>query len=285
MSFWIKEIFKVNFNREGFCLNVRNSSPYDLTRMQPQAYWYKNHLLMRIKYDTFQILSLHKAIWSEQKSWDTLKGALEIQEETMILTTPPYDMGLVRIKGNQEVADAKVSVRLKGNKAGSQVIYLRADTNLNRYVSVELTNNYLYVTERDGGPRKILFKLNLNEHDGIPPVSIPEDKKAAEIRALETFVRYATSAETAKIYAERLKDKELEKVPSVADGAEEYIPVISRHDKGDRLLTISIKGNKIGATVDGKEAVKDLAVTNVKGGAFFLEFRPGSLGLESKKSV
>ena len=111
----------------------------------------------------------------------------------------------------------------------------------------------------------------MNEHDGIPPVSIPEDKKAAEIRALETFVRYATSAETAKIYAERLKDKELEKVPSVAEGAEEYIPVISRHAKGDRRLTISIKGNKIGATVDGKDAVKDLAITNVKAGTFFLE--------------
>ena len=270
-EFWIKELFKVNFNREGFCLNVRNSSPYDLTRMQPQAYWYKNHLLMRIKYDTFQPIEFAQGDLARQKSWDTLKGALEIQEETMILTTPPYDMGLIRLKGNHEVADAKVSVRLKGNKAGSQVIYLRADTNLNRYVSVELTNNYLYVTERDGGPRKILFKLNLNEHDGIPPVSIPEDKKAAEIRALETFVRYATSAETAKIYAERLKDKELEKVPSVAEGAEEYIPVISRHAKGDRQLTISIKGNKIGATVDGKDAVKDLAITNVKAGTFFLE--------------
>lgn len=54
-------------------------------------------------------------------------------------------------------------------------------------------------------------------------------------------------------------------------GAEEYIPVISRHAKGDRQLTISIKGNKIGATVDGKEAVKNLAITNVKAGTFFLE--------------
>ena len=270
-EYWIKEIFKVNFNREGFCFNIRNSSPYDLTRMQPQAYWYTNHLLMRIKYDNFQKIDFVQGDLERQKVWDTLKGALEIQEETMILTTPPNDTGLVRLKGNHEVVDSKVSIRLKGNKAGSQAVYLRADTNLNRYVSVELTNNYLYVTERDGGPRKILFKLNLNEHDGIPPVSIPEDKKAAEIRALETFVRYATSAETAKIYAERLKDKELEKVPSVAEGAEEYIPVISRHAKGDRMLTISIKGNKVGATVDGKEAVKDVTVTNMKGGAFFLE--------------
>ncbi|MBQ1417666.1 MAG: polysaccharide deacetylase family protein, partial [Selenomonas sp.] len=48
---WIRELFPMAFNREGYCFNQRNSSMYDLTRMQPQPYWPINHLLMRIKYD------------------------------------------------------------------------------------------------------------------------------------------------------------------------------------------------------------------------------------------
>jgi len=275
---WIKELFKLNFNREGFSFNVRNSSPYDLTRMQPQAYWYTNHLLMRIKYDNFQKIDFVRGDLARQAAWDTLKGAFEIQEETMILTCLPKDTGLIRLKNSNEYADAKVSVRLKGNKVGSQAIYLRADGNLNRYLSVEISDNFLYVTEKNGAGKQILYKLNLDEHDGKPVLSIPEDKKAAEIRELETFARYATSAEKAKIYAERLKDKELEKVPTVAEGAKAYIPVISIHAKGDRMLTISLKGDKLGVMVDGKDAIKDLAVTNTRGGGFYLESGWGATG-------
>jgi len=67
-EYWIKELFKMNFNREGFCFNQRNSSIYDLTRMQPQAYWYTNHLLMRIKYDINQDLEFVKGDLNKQKA-------------------------------------------------------------------------------------------------------------------------------------------------------------------------------------------------------------------------
>ena len=46
---WIHKLFRMNFNREGYSFNQRNSSLYDLTRMQPQPDWSVNHLLMRIK--------------------------------------------------------------------------------------------------------------------------------------------------------------------------------------------------------------------------------------------
>lgn len=268
---WIKELFKLNFNREGFSFNVKNSSPYDLTRMQPQAYWYTNHLLMRIKYDNLQKMEFVRGDLALQQAWDALKGAFEIQNETMILTCLPKDTGLVRLRNSADFADAKVSVHLRGNKVGTQAIYLRADNSLNRYLSVDITDNFLYVRERNSGAEKILHKLNLDKHDGKVPISIPEDKKAAEIRELETFVRYATSAEKAKIYAERLKDKELEKVPSVADGAPEYVPANSVHAKGDRTLTISLKGDKLSVMVDGKGAVQDLAVTVLQAGKVYLE--------------
>ncbi len=275
---WIKELFKMNFNREGFSFNKRNSSIYDLTRMQPQAYWSTNHLLMRIKYDNFQDFDFVKGDLGRQKSWDPLKGALEIQTDTLILTSLPKDKGLIRLKNSSDFDDLNLSVRLRGNKLGLQRVYVRADDNLGRFLAVSVFNNYLYVTEKTGAAEKELFKLNLDRHDGIPRLSIPEDKKAAEIRELETFLKYADSVEKAKIYARRLSEKQLEKVPSVAEGAPEYIPEISVHAKGDRVLTLSLKRDRLSVAIDGKEAVKDLQVTNGKAGSVYLESAWGEYG-------
>jgi hypothetical protein len=277
-EYWIKELFKMNFNREGFSFNQRNSSIYDLTRMQPQAYWSTNHLLMRIEYDINQDLEFVKGDLNKQKVWEMLKGALEIQGETIILTSLPKDKGLLRLKNSNDFEDMKLSVRLKGNKLGLQKIYLRADESLNRFLSVYIFNNVLYVTEKTDGAEKELFQLNLDQHDGKESLSIPEDKKAAEKRELETFMKYADSVEKAKIYAERLKDKNLENVPNVADGAEEYVPDLSVQAKGDRLLSVSLRGDKISILVDGKEAIKDLSVSDTKAGSAYLETAWGGYG-------
>jgi hypothetical protein len=277
-EYWIKELFEMNFNREGLCFNQRNSSIYDLTRMQPQAYWSTNHLLMRIKYATNQNLDFVKGDLNKQKAWETLKGALEVKAETMILTSLPNDKGLLRLKNSNDFEDLKLSVRLKGNKIGLQKIYLRADGTLNGFLSIYIFNNVLYVTEKTDGTDKELFKLNLDRHDGKENVSIPEDKKAAEMCELETFAKYADSVEKAKLYTERLKDKNLENPPTVADGAAEYLPDISIHAKGDRLLSLSLKGDKISIMVDGKDAVTDLQVSDTKPGSVYLEAAWGGYG-------
>lgn len=275
---WIKTLFKMNFNREGFCFNQRNSSIYDLTRMQPQAYWYTNHLLMRIKYDINQDLEFVKGDLDKIVAWEILKGAVEIKEETMIVTSLPKDKGLVRLKANDQLGDIKLSVRLRGNKLGLQRMYLRADENLNRFLSVYILNNILYVTSKTSGVEKELFKLNLDKHDGKESISIPEDKKSAEMRELTTFVQFADSVERAKIYAERLKDKTLEVAPTVAQGAKEYVPDISVHAKGDRMISLSLKGDKMSIMVDGKDVVSNLQVTDTKAGTVFLEAAWGGYG-------
>ncbi|MDF2535721.1 MAG: hypothetical protein K0R18_1880 [Bacillales bacterium] len=275
---WIKTLFKMNFNREGFSFNQRNSSLYDLTRMQPQAYWYTNHLLMRIKDDINQDLEFVKGDLNKQKSWETLKGALEIQEETMILTSLPKDKGLLRLKNSNDFEDLKLSVRMKGNKLGLQKVYLRADESLNRFLSVYILNNVLYVTEKNGGAERELFKLSLDKHDGKERLSIPEDKKAAEMRELETFVKYADSTETAKIYAERLKDKNMENAPAVTEGAGEYIPNLSVHAEGDRRLSLSLKKNRISIMIGGKDAAIDLPISEPKAGSVYLETAWGGYG-------
>jgi len=277
-EYWMKQLFKMNFNREGFAFNQRNSSVYDLTRMQPQSYWYTNHLLMRIKYDINQDLEFVKGDLQKQKAWETLKGASEFQKESIILTSLPKDKGVMRLKNSSDFEDLKLSVRLKGNKLGLQKIYLRADEALNKFLSVAIFNNVLYVTEKTGGDEKEVFKLNLDKHDGKEPISLPEDKKAAEMKELETFTKYATSAEKAKIYAERLKDKNLEDTPTVDEGADEYVGDLAVGAQGDRRITLSLKGNLISITIDGKEAVENLQVSELKTGAVYLETAWGGYG-------
>lgn len=281
-EYWIKELFKMNFNREGFSFNKRNSSIYDLTRMQPQAYWHTNHLLMRIKYDINQDLEFVKGDLNKQNEWETFKGALEIKEETMIVTSLPQDKGIVRLKGSNDFADMKLSVRLKGNKLGMQKVYLRADENLTRFLSVHIINNILYVTEKIGGSEKELFRLKLDKHDGKESISIPEDKKAAQMRELEVFTKYAETTEKAKIYAERLKDKNLEEALTVAENAEEYIAEISPNAKGDRMLSLSLKSDNLSVSVDGKNAVVDLRVSDLQAGAVYLETAWGGYGFSQR---
>lgn len=277
-EYWIKTLFTMNFNREGFAFNRRNSSIYDLTRMQPQPYWFTNHLLMRIKYDINKDLEFVKGNLNKQKRWDTLKGALEIKDETMILTALPKDKGLVRLKNSSDYDDIRLSVRLKGNKLGLQGMYLRADENLNRFLSIYIFNNVLYVKEKISGAERELFKLNLDQHDGKAILSIPEDKKAAEVNSLKVLMRYADPPEKAKTYEARLQNKVQEEAPTVAEGAEQYLPAISVHEKGDRRISLALKENKLSITVDDKEAVKDLHVTNAKPGAVFLESAWGGYG-------
>ena len=90
---WITALFKMNFNREGDSWNRLNSSLYDLTRVQPQAYWYTNHLLMRIWDDTQQEVAFVSGDAERKADWDTLFGESEFKEETIVLTSLPSDHG------------------------------------------------------------------------------------------------------------------------------------------------------------------------------------------------
>lgn len=277
-QYWIHQLFKMNFNREGFALNQRNSSIFDLTRMQPQAYWSANHLLMRIKYDINQELDFVNGDPEKQKDWQTLKGAAEFRDETIILTSLPKDKGLLRLKNSNDFADLKLSAQLKGNKLGVQKIYLRADENLTRFLTVAIIDNVLTVTEKTGAAEKQLLTLNLDQHDGKQPLSIPEDKKAAAMRELEILAKYADSVELAKLYAARLRSKSFEHAPTVAEGAAPYLPELSVHAKGDRLLSLSLKGNTLSVQIDGKDAATGLAVSALQAGSVYLETAWGGYG-------
>ncbi len=95
---WICDLFAMNFNREGYCFNQRNSSIYDLTR---------------IKYDINQPITFEKGEKRHQEDWENTKGAAEIKEEKYILTTLPEGEVLSRLNSKKNFRDARELYREK----------------------------------------------------------------------------------------------------------------------------------------------------------------------------
>ena len=274
---WIKELFGMNFNREGYALNDRKSSIYDLTRMQPQAYWYPNHLLMRIKYDINEEIVFNRGDEARYSLWNIVEGAAEFQPEKIVLTSLPENRGLMYLKNREEFKNLDLSVRLTGNKLGTQKIYLRANQKLERYIAVNLSNNILLVSEKTGGGFKELLRLDLDRFDGKEILSVAEDKRNAEVRELEALAKYADSPELVKQYYAQSKKKESATVSTVEQGEKEYVPNISVHAKGNRLVNLLLQDNQLQVRVNGKEAFNGV-VSNLAAGSVALESAWGGYG-------
>ena len=278
-KYWMEKLFKMNFNREGYSKNVRSSSIYDLTRMEPQAYWPVNHLLTRINDDTKQKLVFVHGDEERYKKWLVLQGAAELQPEKIILTTTTKGKGRMNLRNSDKLQNFNLSVQLDGNKFGQQNIYLRADEELKKCVRVGIVNNQLIITDNTTGTAKELFQLNLDRLDGIEAKSVEEDQKEVVAKELQTFGRYADSVETAKIYTERLKDKQLENPKTIAEGAKEYVPQLSYHARGHRQLDIKLMDNTLTVKVDGKDlAQKQFALAANAPGRIALEAAWGGYG-------
>lgn len=159
---WINKLFAMNFNREGFSLNTKESSIYDLTRLQPQAYWSTNHLLMRVYDDTKDEVNF--VIGDEEKASDfeEVKGQMEFIDDKIILTSLPKDTGLLKLKNSEEYKDINTSVYLNGNVIGSQGIYLRANNDLSNSLAVKLINDKIEVIQTLGGNKEVIFSKELN---------------------------------------------------------------------------------------------------------------------------
>lgn len=168
----IKDMFAMNFNREGFSVNNEECNLYDLTRMQPQAYWSPNHLLMRIWDDTKQDVTFEIGDKEESKQFESLKGATQFAEESITITSLPSDSGLIKLKDSDDYQDVQLDVIVSGNVLGGQGIYLRADENLQNYVKVQLINNELRIIECVEGVESIIKSENLESLEDIDTSNI-----------------------------------------------------------------------------------------------------------------
>lgn len=161
---WIKELFNMNFNREGFSLNTIDSSIYDLTRIQPQAYWSTNHLLMRILDDTKQDIEFVVGDKEKASKFKEVSGKAEFKDDTIILTSLSEGKGILKLLNSDTYKDVKVSTILNGNIIGSQGIYLRANDDQSDSLCVRLMNNVISIIENSKGSSNVIFSLDLSKN-------------------------------------------------------------------------------------------------------------------------
>ena len=266
----IRDSFPMNFNREGFVLNKRTSSLYDLTRMQPQPYWPINHLLMRINYDTDGALSFVEGREEGRRAWELKEGALEAREETLILTTLPEGKALARLTDVENLRDLRLEAELEGNAFGSQQIFLRSSADLSDAVCVTLVNDQLVVTEIAGGAKRELYREKLPVILGEKILSVEEVRKEAKITENEAFARYAPSPTAANEYMGRANAVRETYAAAVEDGAAPYEGSESFHRRGKCRLVIHLSGDRLSVDVDGHTGPEDLAVSRTERGAVFL---------------
>lgn len=267
---WIRKLFTINFNREGYSLNQRNSSMYDLTRMQPKPYWPVNHLLMRIKYDVGQDISFVQGDEVRQEKWDLLKGASEIQGPILILTTLPEKNAIIKLKNSGTYQNLHVSVRLKGNELGTQQLLLRADKGMNTYISVALSDGYLVLTERRHNQKTDIFRKKMDDILGKKTLSIEEDQRNAEVQEYQTYAKYAPTAKQSASFKAQAEKRKNESAAGIDEGALPYEGHLNAGKLSNHLLHISLRDDNISVIVDGKEAVSNLPVSITEAGDVLL---------------
>ena len=267
---WIRKLFKLNFNREGDCRNIRNSSVYDLTRMEPRAYWPANHLLMRIKYDNVPDIQFEPGDTEQYSEWDVLEGAAEFRNESIILTTLPKRDGLMQLKDREDLYNVRITTEFQGNQYGTQQMFIRADEERLNAIRIAFENNHFIVGETIGGVYGKLVDINLRKFDGEEYLSVEEDQKEVAMYEREVFGRYAQNTAMAQKQIRALEREREKETRSVRQGAEAYIPRISYHARLDRKLEVYLKGDRLHVLIDGKPAVSGLKVQNVNAGRLFL---------------
>ncbi len=278
----IEQLFPLNFNREGFSINRADDDEYDLTRMQAQAYWRTNHLLMRIKDD----LEDDEKDWirfipgDEKKAedWEVAKGAAQFEENVIALTSLPGKTGRMLLLNEVEMPeDICVFADLEGNVLGQQSIVLRSDTEGKSGLEVMLRDDHLIIRTQQNGRDRDIFDKDLYElTDEKDRILVEEDNEAAYETELAARARFSEDMKEGIIYhyEERDAKKEAkENVTTYAEGGEEYVPGFDMNDKGSRKTVLLLQDGKISVTVDGHLIADRVDVSNFKASedAFALE--------------
>ncbi|OAB47342.1 polysaccharide deacetylase family protein [Paenibacillus antarcticus] len=147
----IQRIFNMHFNREGDMYNDTQQNLFDLTRVQPEPYWYTNHLLMKVEKDTQQLVEYIHGDDKRAEQWKQISGAAEYIDSRIALTSPAAGEGKIYLKESEQLQDIKLTTKLTGNVVGKQSIYVRYDRKKDSYIRVSLDNNIIYVDQKKPG--------------------------------------------------------------------------------------------------------------------------------------
>ena len=265
---YITSMFAINFNREGYSLNNQECNVYDLTRMQPQAYWSTNHLLMRIRDDLDEEDrdSIQFVVGDEVRSeyWELIEGAAEFTESSIIVTSLSKANGTIRLDNNEEYDDFSLDVTLTGNVIGTQNIWIRANEDASEGICISLSNNNIYIYDT-ASEDILLYEEDLYYFDGNERISVEEDEQAVLMGEYEVMSVYTNEFDENKTIASEMNPI------SVEDGAEEYVPTIQINALGSRNIHLDIKGDKLTVYVDGKILCENIEVITTDEGSVLLQ--------------
>ena len=264
----LESVFAMNFNRQGSCLNTRESSIYDLSRLQSRQYFSPNHLMMRIWDDTGHKVVFRLGSETKAADWEHRSGAAEYKNRKIILTTTPY--------GESEVCfartlpkDLDVSVRLQGNIVGQQALKLRTNSSGKGGICVRLYDNHLLI--EDGEGKDPLFELDLFEFDGGPFVSKAEEELSGKIALAHTIIDHDDDEVRIAEAKALLASLDGLRAPGIADGAEPFIPELDIDEQDDRALRVLLEGGAISVWLDDQLVADQLSVSSGSGSGLFLE--------------
>jgi len=264
----IKELFTLCFNREGSSLNTADTPVYGLTRMQPQAYWQTNHLLMRLWADTKEPMAFVHGDADREAAWQTQEGAAEFQSNRIILTSLPSGAGRILHKTFQ-AKDFTLEATLNGNLYGSQGVYLRADKDLTSYIYAGIQDRTLTVSECSGGKSRELASVDLFSFFHEATRTVAEDE-ARSLLAAQDAVLQSNASAAAKAEAQKKKDA-LAGSPSSLSGGEAYRPETDLLDSGSYKLRVTLAGNALTVMVNDTPVLNERKVDVANGGGLQLE--------------
>lgn len=263
----LTEIFGMNFNRQGTCLNTLASSIYDLSRLQSRSYFSTNHLMMRIWDDTGDDVAFVVGDADEAAKWYTDAGVTEYAEgNKIILTSLPHGIGRMTLRENMP-ADLDISVVLEGNVVGRQSIFMRSDRDAVDGLEVALEDNILYVREGE----EELFNLDLFTFDGGPFVSQDEDEWDGLVVLQNTLIR--NDEDPNRVREAELNLQKLLETPvmTLDGGGEPYVPELDISLRDHRELRIQLEGSRLNLWLDGQIVAEQLLVHASGDGALVLE--------------
>ena len=264
----MEKYFSLNFNRQGTCLNMRDSSIYDLSRLQSRQYFSTNHLMMRIWDDTGHRVMFRLGDERKAADWERRSGVAEYTEEGIILTTMPYGQAKIRLL-RELPKNLELTVRLQGNMVGQQALIFRADENGENGITIRLHDNVLYLEEGEG--EKALLELDLLQFDGGPFLSKVQEEYNGKLALAYTIIANDTDEDRIRAAEAELEQLRGTVIPGIADGAEPFVPELDIDDEDDRILRIHLEGTSISCWLDGVQIADGLRVGTGAGNNLFLE--------------
>ena len=254
----MSRLFKMNFNRQGSCLNTSESSIWDLTRLESRHYFSPNHLMMRIWDDTGDNVSFLAGDTEAAGRWNVSGGVADMEGDRIILTTLPYGEAVMCLK-DALPKNPDLTVTLQGNVVGKQAVVLGAAEDGSSGISVSLENNYLVVRSM-ADPDVKLYEMNLFEFDGGPFISREQDELNGLIALQRAIIEFDEDPERIRKAEAILPDLEAMTVVNIEEGGEPYYPELDISQRDERKLRIQQNGNELNVWLDDRPVLEKFRV-------------------------